>query len=98
VNEIVTSSHLFGNIIKNVPVIDRAIFRDKAWMWSLSLDSRDVSFIFQLVICDKNGECKVKIEYYRLQDCCQSLRIELLDSFEPYLPATFLYRLRYLLR
>jgi hypothetical protein len=98
VNEIVMSSHLFGNIVKKVPVLDRAIFRDKAWMWSLSLDNRDVSFIFQLVMWTKKGECKVKIEEYRLQDCCQSLRIGLLDSFEPYLLATCLYQLRYQLR
>jgi hypothetical protein len=63
VNEIVASSHLLGNIIKKVPILDRAISRDKAWVWSLSLGGREVSFILQLVVWDqckdgKSGECK----------------------------------------
>jgi hypothetical protein len=63
VNEIVASSHLFGNIIKKVPILDRAISRDKDWLWSLSLGGREVSFILQPVDWvqgkeGKSGECK----------------------------------------
>jgi hypothetical protein len=36
-NNIIAPSHLFGNIIEKVPVFDRAILRDKTWVWSLSL-------------------------------------------------------------
>jgi hypothetical protein len=45
-NEIVAPSHLFSNIIKEIPVLERAIFRDKAWVGSLSLGHREVSFVF----------------------------------------------------
>ena len=48
-NEIIASGHLFGNIIKKVPVLERAIFRNIAWVWSLSLGSQEVSFNLQPV-------------------------------------------------
>jgi hypothetical protein len=99
-NEIVAPSHLFSNTIKEIPVLERGIFRDKAWVGSLSLAHREVSFVFTWDQGKegKQGEFKIQIELCCLQDFCQSLRTELSGSFEPYLPATCLYQPRYLLR
>jgi hypothetical protein len=45
-NEIVAPSHLLSNTIEEIPVLERAIFRDKAWVGSLSLGHPEVSFVF----------------------------------------------------
>jgi len=49
VNDIVASSHLFGNVIEKVPILDGAVSRDKAWGWSLSLGRQKFSLSLQQV-------------------------------------------------